>query len=89
MSREEIIEAMNRCAEELGRTPSVGEFRRLTLITPKQVRKNFGTYGRLLEATGREPQGQGYTTSMKSLFVDWARVVREQGKLPSMSDYEL
>ena len=89
MSKEEIIGAMDACATELGRTPSVAEFRRMKLVTPKQIRKNFGSYARLIEASGREPLGQGYTTSMKSLFLDWARVVREQKKIPSLSDYAL
>ncbi len=89
MSREEIIGAMNECATELGHAPNVAEFRRTTKISLNQIRKNFGNYTRLLSASGVERHGAGYTASLKSLFLDWARVVRETGKIPTIAEYEL
>jgi len=89
MSREEIIAAMNECATELGRAPNVAEFRRITKISLNQIRKNFGNYTRLLSASGVERHGAGYTASLNSLFRDWARVVRETGKIPTIAEYEL
>lgn len=89
MSREEIIVAMNECATELGHAPNVVEFRRTTKISLNQIRKNFGNYTRLLSASGVERHGAGYTASLKSLFLDWARVVRATGKIPTIAEYEL
>lgn len=89
MTREEIIGAMNGCATELGHAPNVAEFRRITKISLNQIRKNFGNYTRLLSASGVERHGAGYTASLKSLFLDWARVVRETGKIPTIAEYEL
>ncbi len=89
MTREEIIVAMKDCASELGHAPNSAEFRRLTKISLNQVRKNFGNYRRLLLASGVERQGAGYKVSLKSLFLDWARVVRETGKIPTVAEYEL
>jgi len=89
MTREEIIAAMNKCASELGHAPNMAEFRRLTKISLNRIRKNFGNYRRLLSASGVERHGAGYTVSLKSLFLDWARVVRKTGKVPTIAEYEL
>ena len=48
----------------------------MSKISLNQIRKNFGNYTRLLSASGVERHGAGYTASLKSLFLDWARVVR-------------
>jgi hypothetical protein len=89
VTREEIITAMNDCATELGHAPNVSEFRRITKTSLNQIRKNFGNYTRLLSASGMERRGAGYTASLKSLFLDWARVVRETGKIPTIAEYHL
>lgn len=89
MSREEIIAAVNECTAKLGHAPNVTEFRRVTKISLNQIRKNFGNYTRLLAASGVERHGAGYTASLKSLFMDWARVVRATGKIPTIAEYEL
>ena len=89
MTREEIIAAMNECATELGQAPNVTQFRRLTKVSLNQIRKNFGNYTRLLSASGVERHGAGYTASLQSLFLDWARVARITGKIPTIAEYEL
>lgn len=88
MSKEEIIGAMTRCAAELGRTPSRCEFRRLTRVSMNQIRKGFGSYVELLLASGVEPQGSGYMLDLRALFQDWARVVREKRRIPTIAEYE-
>lgn len=89
MSKQELIEMMNRCTAELGHPPSRSEFRRLTRVSMRQIRKNFGSYAELLTASGVEPQGSGYELSLRTLFLDWARVVREKEKIPTMAEYEV
>jgi Homing endonuclease associated repeat len=89
MTREELIAAMNECATELGQAPNVTQFRRLSKISLNQIRKNFGNYTRLLSASGVERHGAGYTASLQSLFLDWARVARTTGKIPTIAEYEL
>lgn len=88
MSREEVIGAMTSCAAELGRAPSLAEFRELTKVSLHQIRKNFGNYKRLLSASEVERHGAGYTASLQSLFLDWARVVRSKGKIPTIREYD-
>lgn len=83
-----MIGAMTGCVAELGCPPSRTEFRRFAKVSLSQIKKEFGSYAELLAASGVEVQGSGYETSLKSLFLDWARVVREKGKIPSMAEYE-
>jgi HNH endonuclease len=89
MSKEEMVAEMNRCAAELGRPPKRAEFEEMSDVSLHQIRKGFGNYAELLAASGVQREGCGYRASMQSLFADWARVVREKGKIPTMTEYEV
>ena len=89
MSRDEVIFATKECTEKLGHVPSVEELLNATRINKHLIRKRFGTYRGLLEACGLERHGSGYEVKLESLFLDWARVVRTVGKVPSMNEYGL
>ena len=89
MTKEEIIAAAKECAAKLGHAPSATEFAKETTVGKKDIRKTFGSYSRLLFASGLERQGCGYLVTMESLFLDWAATARSLGKVPTMSDYEL
>jgi hypothetical protein len=89
MTKEEVIAAVTECATKLGRAPSMAEFRKATTIGKGHVRKHFGTFGQLLEASGLEARGSGYLVEMKTLFADWAGIVRRLKKCPTLADYEL
>jgi hypothetical protein len=89
MTKEEVIAAVTECATKLGRAPSMAEFRKATAIGKGHVRKHFGTFGQLLEASGLEARGSGHLVEMKALFADWAGVVRRLKKCPTLADYEL
>ncbi len=87
--KEEVIAAIRKCAEDLGHVPTLDELLRVTKMSKYAVRGNFGPYRKALEACGLERHGCGYKVEMKDLFLDWARVTRLLGKVPSMLDYEL
>jgi len=89
MNKEEIIAAVKKCAEELGHAPNLPEFRTLTKITKNEIRKNFGTFTQMMAVSGVECRGSGMVVDLNSLFLDWAGLVRNLGKAPTMSDYEL
>lgn len=88
MTNEEIIAAVKKCVARLGYAPSWEEFRRQTSISKNQLRRKFGTYIRLLAASGVERQGPGVRAPLRSLFLDWAGVVRRMRKVPSMNEYK-
>jgi hypothetical protein len=87
VSRDEIISAIQKCAQDLGHVPSRSELLENTELSIFKLQKNFGSYVNALEACGLERHGCGYKIEMSALFMDWARVTRKLGKIPSMLDY--
>lgn len=87
MSKEEIITAIRECAQELGRTPSLGELTERVHVSTRTIRRLFGNYGMAVRAAGMEPP-RGAPTPLEDLFVDWAGVVRKLEKLPTIFEYE-
>lgn len=89
MSKEEILQAIKKIAEELGRAPSLLELRAATGITARSVRKNFVNYTGALKLCGLERGGAGYRVPMDELFKDWAGLVRKLGRVPLIVEYDL
>ena len=86
--RDEIIAAIRKCAEKLGRAPSQTEFRRASRISWHQVYKHFRGMRAAVRAAGLEPGPRGGPLNENALVLDWARVVRELGRLPHRSEYD-
>jgi len=89
MTKEEIIEAVHKCVAKLGRTPRTTDFYKHSGVSIGAVRKNFGTFTRLLRASSLEEEGPGFALAMEPLFLDWAKVTRKLGKIPTKADYSL
>lgn len=85
--RDEIIAAIKKCAERLGRAPSQAEFRRASRISWYQVYKHFRGMRQAVRAAGLEPGPRGGALDVNALTLDWARVVRKLGRLPSRAEY--
>ncbi len=88
MSKEQIVDAVRYCMERLGHVPSRNELRKMAMVSPKQIRWHFGTYTQMLRACGLERHGGGVKLDMEALLRDWAGLVRDLRKLPSLTDYE-
>lgn len=88
MSKEEIIAAIKECAEKLGHVPSFSELQVTMKVSKRAIRMHFGTYMNALKACGLERRGSGYEVSQRTLFLDWAKLVRQLGKVPTITDYE-
>jgi hypothetical protein len=85
--RDEIIAAIKKCAERLGRAPSQAEFRRASKISWYQVYKHFRGMRQAVRAAGLEPGPRGGALDVNALTLDWAGVVRKLGRLPSRAEY--
>jgi hypothetical protein len=86
-TREEIIAAIRKLGEGLGRAPSQAEFRKVAKISWHQVYKHFRGMRAAVRAAGFEPGPRGGPLDENALVLDWARVVRELGRLPSRAEY--
>jgi hypothetical protein len=85
--REEIIAAIKKCAEKLGRAPSQAEFWRASKISWYQIYKHFHGMRQAVRAAGLEPGPRGSALDVNALTLDWAGVVRKLGRLPSRVEY--
>lgn len=88
-TKETIIAAIRECMEKMGCIPRVRDLHRAAGVSPHHVTRHFGTYTQALSEAGLEPQGAGYMVALEKLFYDWAGVVRQLGKLPSVAEYRL
>jgi hypothetical protein len=89
MTKEEVISAMKECVAKLGRTPRSTDFYKHSGVSVHQMRKHFGTYVRMVAACGLEQVGRGFPLKLEALYLDWARVTRKLGRIPTKSDYYL
>jgi hypothetical protein len=88
VSRDEILAAIRKCTEDLGRVPCLEEFTKTIGLSKHLMRREFGPYVNALEMCGLKRHGCGYKIDLKDLFEDWATVTRSQGKTPTMAEYE-
>ena len=88
MTKQQIIGAVRECTDKLGHVPSHTELLRITHVSRKQIRWHFGTYTRLLRECNLEKRGGGFKLEMDALLRDWAGLVRDMKKLPSLTEYE-
>lgn len=86
-NKDEIMAAIKERAAELGRAPKRGELIRVTPISPSSIDRQFGSYRNALRECGLEREGCGIPVKLDNLFHDWARVVREMGKIPTVVEY--
>jgi hypothetical protein len=88
VTKEDITSAIRACVEKLGHVPSRAELLKQAGVTPRHIRKHFGTYQRALEVCGLERNGAGRKVRMQPLFEDWTGIVRALKKVPSLVEYE-
>ena len=89
MTKQQIMTAIQECAEKLGHVPSHVELLKHAGVSRKAVRRHFANYGALLAECKLAGTGSGYQAEMKDLFEDWARLVRALKKVPTIAEYEL
>jgi hypothetical protein len=89
MTKQQIMTALQECAEKLGHVPSHVELMRYTPVSRKLIRRNFGSYANLLGECGLSGTGSGYKADLDDVFRDWATLVRGLKKLPSIAEYTL
>ncbi len=89
MTREQVIAALLKLKKKLGRVPTHVELIEKAGVSRKMVRRHFAKYSALLAELKLKGKGTGYPAELEEVFLDWARVARAMGKLPSLHEYEL
>ncbi len=88
MSRAEILQAIRSCARKLKHNPSRRELRLTARVSEEALHKHFGGLKGALEKAGLRPSGSGFRQQESTVLLDWARVARKLGKIPTMTEYE-
>lgn len=89
LSRSQILSALRAAARQLGRAPTRAEFLRLTGIHYGRLIPHFpGGYRSAIRAAGLSPDRGGLRIDTAGLLIDWARLARKKGRVPTREEYE-
>jgi HNH endonuclease len=86
MSKKELMVAIRKLAEELGRTPGREELIKRG-ITRRMVAEHFGGHREAMKACKLRLSPYGRVLGMNELFEDWATIAREVKRLPSHAEF--
>src|ERR1051326_4144515 len=87
MTKEQLMAAITEITEKLGHVPSYAELMKTGKVSGRQIVKHFGTYTRALRACNLERVCGGNKLPLERLFLDWATVTRQLGKIPSKAEF--
>jgi hypothetical protein len=87
MTKEQLMAAITEITEKLGHVPSYAELMKTGKVGGRQIVKHFATYTRALRACNLERAGGGNKLPLERLFMDWATVTRQLGKIPSKAEF--
>jgi len=88
MSKAEILQAIRSCARKLKHNPTRRELRLTARVSEEALHKHFGGLKGALEKAGLRPSGSGFRQQESTVLLDWARVARKLGKIPTVTEYE-
>lgn len=88
LTTEEMKEMIQAVAQKLGHPPSVAELEEHTPLRHWLIRKRFGSHTTALLACGISYRVQRHRVPMEELFMEWAAVVRQIKKVPTMLEFE-
>jgi len=88
MTKEEVLTKIREVAEKLGHPPTFSQLEDMTPMRRRHIRKHFGNYLWALQECGLTSRFNSRRIPEEMLFLEWARVARKLGKLPSMAEFE-
>jgi hypothetical protein len=88
VSKQEVITAIKRCAEKLGRVPTIFDLVTHEGLERPEIRKHFGSYTLALEECRLEIPRWGQKVEAEQVFRDWMEVTRTLTRCPTLYEYE-
>jgi hypothetical protein len=88
LTRSQILSALRAAARQIGHAPTRAEFLRLTGIHYCKLRPHFPGYRDAIRAAGLSPDSGGLRIGTADLLVDWGRIVRKKGRVPTREEYD-
>jgi hypothetical protein len=82
----ELIEELQRLADELGEAPGKSQMNERGAYSAKTYQNRFGSWNAAVEAAGLEPNPVYKAVTRRELIVELQRVADELGKTPTYSE---
>lgn len=88
VSEEELIEELQRLADEIGKKPTASQMNDHGKYWRSTYRSEFGSWNNALEAAGFESETIGSNITDEALVQEIERVAKKLGEAPGFSDME-
>jgi hypothetical protein len=85
VTKREILEDIQRVAEELGRPPKHEEYKKFGQFSPSTAERKFGSWNEAVLEAGLEPH-RHTNVSREDILEDIERVTEELGRKPKLSE---
>jgi hypothetical protein len=90
ITRQQVLDAIEAVAKDLGRAPTREELEQLGGISPVVVRRHFLRHRAAVRAAGLEPARTGPERQIQNedLLEDWGKLARRLKRAPTQSEYQ-
>lgn len=85
--KDAVLDTIRKCAKDLGRAPSLAEFKKSSGMSPYYVTMHFETWGKAVRAAGLEPDSSRMPIPPEILLQDWGNVARRARGIPTLAKY--
>lgn len=85
--RDFLLAELKRVAHELGKMPTMSEFRKLAAVSPETLVNRFGSWADALASAGFDPAKARITYYDLDMIEELRRVAEELGRTPSTTEF--
>lgn len=86
--RDFLLAELKRVARELGKIPSIAEFREHAKVAPETLVKRFGSWSKTLESAGFDPKKARLTYQDVDMVEELRRVAEDLGRTPASTEFD-
>ena len=85
--KSQVLDAIRKCADQLGRPPSRSEFKSKTGMSEYQVLRHFPSWREAVHAAGMQVNSTNVRLDDGTLLQDWGEFVRKIRQIPTRHQY--
>jgi len=85
--KNQVLDAIRKCADQLGHPPSRSEFMKKTGISEYQVLRHFQNWREAVRAAGLQADSTNVRLDDDTLLQDWGEFVRKIRQIPTRNQY--
>lgn len=85
--KNQVLDAIRKCADQLGHPPSRHEFKTKTGMSEYQVLRHFQNWREAVRAAGLQADSTNVRLDDGTLLQDWGKLVRKVRQIPTRDQY--